>query len=166
MKGLIWFLILFVLSLLQDCCCSFPFPYGSVLTTFLFYFYFCYDYFGLDFNLDFLACLIFIIHFVFFLFWYSHVFVDSEKATATALFAEPDGTIYLVANNENGTVRVLWSFSTGSQIYSAYHSTSTERFLFYEGGDWSLFMEDPYYKKLVICYFAFNHNAILFICVS
>ncbi|MCI25102.1 serine/threonine-protein kinase/endoribonuclease IRE1a-like, partial [Trifolium medium] len=72
----------------------------------------------------------------------------------TALVAALDGTMYLVASQENGAMRVIWSFSTGSPIYSSYqapinkdrgkrNTSSAPTSGFVEcGDDWSLYMHD------------------------
>lgn len=81
----------------------------------------------------------------------ANFFIDSNKATKlipTKLFATPDGTIYFVANYENGRTRILWSFSTGSPTYSSYQAPGATDFLECED-DWSLYMQDEYYGKLV-----------------
>ncbi|RHN41805.1 putative protein kinase IRE1 family [Medicago truncatula] len=73
----------------------------------------------------------------------------ATKLIPTKLFATPDGTIYFVANYENGRTRILWSFSTGSPTYSSYQAPGATDFLECED-DWSLYMQDEYYGKLII----------------
>ncbi|CAJ2635942.1 unnamed protein product [Trifolium pratense] len=82
------------------------------------------------------------------------------KAATTALVAALDGTMYLVASQENGAVRVIWSFSTGSPIYSSYqgpinkdrgktNTSSAPTSGFVEcGDDWSLYMHDKILGKM------------------
>ncbi|GAU50997.1 hypothetical protein TSUD_186260, partial [Trifolium subterraneum] len=82
------------------------------------------------------------------------------KAATTALIAALDGTMYLVASQENGSVRVIWSFSTGSPIYSSYqapinkergkkNTSSAPTSGFVEcGDDWSLYMHDKILGKM------------------
>ncbi|KAK2355377.1 serine/threonine-protein kinase/endoribonuclease IRE1a [Trifolium repens] len=82
------------------------------------------------------------------------------KAATTALFAALDGTMYLVASQENGSMRVIWSFSTGSPIYSSYqapinkdrskkNTSSAPTSGFVEcGDDWSLYMHDKILGKM------------------
>src|ERR1044072_3386389 len=50
-----------------------------------------------------------------------NVRIDSKPAT-TALIATLDGTMYLVDRHESGSLNVIWSFSTGSPIYSSYQA--------------------------------------------
>lgn len=89
-----------------------------------------------------------------------YAFIDSKPAT-TALIVTLDGTMYLVDRQESGPMRVIWSFSTGSPIYSSYQApinkdhgkenASAPRISgFVEcGDDWSLYMHDKHFGKLV-----------------
>lgn len=81
--------------------------------------------------------------------------------------------MYLVDRHENGSMRVIWSFSTGSPIYSSYHATinkghgkenaSTARINgFVEcGDDWSLFMHDKHFGKLVYALMYICQNIVI-----
>ncbi|KAK2409300.1 serine/threonine-protein kinase/endoribonuclease IRE1a [Trifolium repens] len=68
--------------------------------------------------------------------------------------------VHMVASQENGSMRVIWSFSTGSPIYSSYQapinkdsgkkntsSLPTSRFVKC-GDDWSLYMNDKILGKM------------------
>ncbi|KAL3627049.1 hypothetical protein CASFOL_028412 [Castilleja foliolosa] len=70
---------------------------------------------------------------------------DASKGPDTALVAALDGTIYLL---EVGSMKPLWSFSSGSQIYSSYqapvndkeNSSGIESSYFIDcGDDWELY---------------------------
>lgn len=90
-----------------------------------------------------------------------HVFVDSKAETA--LIATLDGTLYLMDSQEDGSTRVIWSFSTGSPIYSSYQAPGNKECGkennasaaapvsgFVEcGDDWSLYMHDKHFGKMV-----------------
>ena len=83
-----------------------------------------------------------------------------SKAT-TELVATLDGTMYLVDRQESGSMRVIWSFSTGSPIYRSYQApinkdndkqnASEARISgFVEcGDDWALYMHDKHFGKMV-----------------
>lgn len=73
----------------------------------------------------------------------------------TAVVAAPDGTIYLV-EIKSGTI--LWSFASGSSIYSYHqagegemHNASREDNNFYIdiGEDWELYVHGNGFKKVV-----------------
>ncbi|RDY07440.1 Serine/threonine-protein kinase/endoribonuclease IRE1b, partial [Mucuna pruriens] len=84
------------------------------------------------------------------------------KAATTALIAALDGTMYLVERPEGGSMKVIWSFSTGSPIYRSYRApinkdTGKENASaalmsgFMEcGDDWSLYMHDKHFGKMKI----------------
>nr|KYP51973.1 Serine/threonine-protein kinase/endoribonuclease IRE1 [Cajanus cajan] len=87
-------------------------------------------------------------------------FIDSEDAT-TALVATPDGTMHLVETSESGSMRAIWSFSTGLPIYQSYRApinndngkenASAAMGGFMEcGDDWSLYMHDKFFGKMRI----------------
>jgi len=71
-----------------------------------------------------------------------------------------DGTMYLV-DRSPGSMKVIWSFSTGSPIYQSYRATvkrDTDKENasaalmsgFVEcGDDWSLYMHDRHFGKMV-----------------
>ncbi|CAL5197392.1 unnamed protein product [Lathyrus oleraceus] len=83
----------------------------------------------------------------------------------TALIATLDGTLYLMDTQENDPMRVIWSFSTGSPIFSSYQApVNKERGkennasavpvpvsgLVECGDDWSLYMHDKHFGKMRI----------------
>ncbi|KAJ1413342.1 hypothetical protein SESBI_19728 [Sesbania bispinosa] len=80
----------------------------------------------------------------------------------TALVAALDGTMYLVERHESGSMMVIWSFSTGSPIYSSYQASvnkdngkenASAALIngFVEcGDDWSLYMHDEHFGKMRI----------------
>ncbi|CAK8561941.1 unnamed protein product [Lathyrus sativus] len=76
----------------------------------------------------------------------------------TALIATLDGTLYLMDTQENGSMRVIWSFSTGSPIYSSYQDFGKENNASAApvsgvvecGDDWSLYMHDKHFGKMRI----------------
>ncbi|TKY58385.1 Serine/threonine-protein kinase/endoribonuclease IRE1b [Spatholobus suberectus] len=84
------------------------------------------------------------------------------KAATTALVATLDGTMYLVDRSESGSMRVIWSFSTGSPIYGSYqapikkdngkeNASAALMSGFVEcGDDWSLYMHDKHFGKMRI----------------
>ncbi|KAK7360337.1 hypothetical protein VNO77_02323 [Canavalia gladiata] len=84
------------------------------------------------------------------------------KPATTALIATLDGTMYLVDRPENGSMRVIWSFSTGSPIYQSYQAplkkdsgkeNASAALIsgFMEcGDDWSLYMHDKHFGKMRI----------------
>ncbi|WVZ24537.1 hypothetical protein V8G54_003081 [Vigna mungo] len=86
------------------------------------------------------------------------VSIDHRVAT-TALVVTLDGTMYLV-DNSPGSMKVIWSFSTGSPIYQSYRApverdTDKENASaalmsgFVEcGDDWSLYMHDRHFGKM------------------
>lgn len=90
------------------------------------------------------------------------MFLDSKAETA--LIATLDGTLYLMDTQENDPMRVIWSFSTGSPIFSSYQApVNKERGkennasavpvpvsgLVECGDDWSLYMHDKHFGKMV-----------------
>ncbi|QCD82170.1 serine/threonine-protein kinase/endoribonuclease IRE1 [Vigna unguiculata] len=91
------------------------------------------------------------------------VHVDSVlyRVATTALVVTLDGTMYLV-DRSPGSMKVIWSFSTGSPIYQSYRATvkrDTDKENasaalmsgFVEcGDDWSLYMHDRHFGKMRI----------------
>ncbi|ESW28251.1 hypothetical protein PHAVU_003G271000 [Phaseolus vulgaris] len=85
----------------------------------------------------------------------------SPKVATTALVVTLDGTMYLV-DRSPGSMKVIWSFSTGSPIYQSYKApmkrdTDKENASaalmsgFVEcGDDWSLYMHDRHFGKMRI----------------
>ncbi|KAL2966179.1 hypothetical protein AAZX31_16G101800 [Glycine max] len=86
------------------------------------------------------------------------------KAATTALIVTLDGTMHLVDQLESGSMRVIWSFSTGSPIYQSHRAPTkkdngkenasaalTSGFMECgEGNDWSLYMHDKHFGKMRI----------------
>ncbi|XP_022638578.1 serine/threonine-protein kinase/endoribonuclease IRE1b-like [Vigna radiata var. radiata] len=82
------------------------------------------------------------------------------RVATTALVVTLDGTMYLV-DNSPGSMKVIWSFSTGSPIYQSYrapvesdtdkeNSSAALMSGFVEcGDDWSLYMHDRHFGKMV-----------------
>ncbi|KAL5063565.1 hypothetical protein RYX36_025302 [Vicia faba] len=81
----------------------------------------------------------------------------------TALIATLDGTLYLMDSQDNAPMTVIWSFSTGSPIYSSYQDSGNKECGqesnvskvpvtgFVEcGDDWSLYMHDKHFGKMRI----------------
>ncbi|KAG4941078.1 hypothetical protein JHK87_044949 [Glycine soja] len=87
-----------------------------------------------------------------------------NKAATTALIVTLDGTMHLVDQLESGSMRVIWSFSTGSPIYQSHRAPTkkdngkenasaalTSGFMECgEGNDWSLYMHDKHFGKMRI----------------
>ncbi|KAL2333976.1 hypothetical protein Fmac_015189 [Flemingia macrophylla] len=84
--------------------------------------------------------------------------IPPEAATPT-LVATLDGTMHLVERSESGSMRVIWSFSTGSPIYQSHQAliendngkenASAALGGFMEcGDDWSLYMHDKFFGKM------------------
>lgn len=78
----------------------------------------------------------------------------------TALVAALDGTIYLLDVN---TLKPLWSFSSGSRIYSSYQAPPSDKenasgiesnYFIDCGDDWELYAHNSL-GKLVLIYFSF-----------
>ncbi|KAK7262775.1 hypothetical protein RJT34_30355 [Clitoria ternatea] len=84
------------------------------------------------------------------------------KPATTALITTLDGTMYLVERQESGSMKAIWSFSTGTPIYQTYpahmnkgngkENTSVPLISgFVEcGDDWSLYMHDKHFGKMRI----------------
>ncbi|KAE9614571.1 hypothetical protein Lal_00012248 [Lupinus albus] len=87
--------------------------------------------------------------------------LPSNKPT-TALIATLDGTMYMVDREESGSMKVIWSFPTGSPIYNSYkapinndngkeNASATLINGFVEcGKDWALYMHDKHFGKMRI----------------
>lgn len=76
---------------------------------------------------------------------------------STALHAGPDGTVHLVESNSN---RVIWSFASGTPMYTSYQapfgqdndtenaSEPSGRFFIDSGDDWELYMHSEQFGRM------------------
>ena len=91
---------------------------------------------------------------------------------STALIAGLDGTVHLVESNSK---RVIWSFESGTPIYTSYQATSGQdndkenasdpsgRFFIDCGDDWDLYMHSEHFGKTVWCLVCVSYiNAFFF----
>ena len=83
--------------------------------------------------------------------------------------------MYLVANHENGPMRMIWSFFSGLPIYSSYqapinkgrgkgkeNASAVPVSGFMEcGDDWSLYMHDEHYGKMVFILIYICYNIVI-----
>ncbi|KAK7250757.1 hypothetical protein RIF29_33413 [Crotalaria pallida] len=86
----------------------------------------------------------------------------SQPKPTTALIATLDGSMYMVDREASGSMKVIWSFSTGSPIYHSYkapinkdngkeNASAALISGFVEcGEDWALYMHDKHFGKMRI----------------
>uniref|UniRef100_A0A2N9F0V7 non-specific serine/threonine protein kinase n=1 Tax=Fagus sylvatica TaxID=28930 RepID=A0A2N9F0V7_FAGSY len=82
---------------------------------------------------------------------------DIQHKHSTALHAGPDGTVHLVESNSN---RVIWSFASGTPMYTSYQapfgqdndtenaSEPSGRFFIDSGDDWELYMHSEQFGRM------------------